>query len=116
MAYLEIKNLRKSFGDNEVLKGIDLTLEKGQVLAIIGASGGPLIAGAVIGATGGMNYNYIWVTAIFEIVGAILVYIFYPKSGGKYGDPQALKEAAETLGGDAVRGAVSSTKIGLDEL
>ena len=40
MAYLEIKNLRKSFGDNEVLKGIDLTLEKGQVLAIIGASGG----------------------------------------------------------------------------
>lgn len=40
MAILEIKNLRKSFGDTEVLKGIDLSLEKGEVLAIIGSSGG----------------------------------------------------------------------------
>ena len=40
MAYFEIKGLKKSFGNNEVLKGIDLTLEKGEVLAIIGSSGG----------------------------------------------------------------------------
>ena len=40
MAYLEIRDLHKSFGDVEVLKGVDLTLEEGQVLAIIGASGG----------------------------------------------------------------------------
>ena len=40
MAILEIKNLHKSFGSNEVLKGIDLSLEKGNVLAIIGSSGG----------------------------------------------------------------------------
>ncbi len=40
MDILEIKNLRKSFGDTEVLKGIDLSLEKGEVLAIIGSSGG----------------------------------------------------------------------------
>ncbi len=40
MAILEIKNLRKSFGDTEVLKGIDLSLEKGEVLAIFGSSGG----------------------------------------------------------------------------
>ena len=40
MNVLEVKNLRKRFGNNEVLKGVDLTLEKGQVLAIIGASGG----------------------------------------------------------------------------
>lgn len=40
MSILEVKNLRKSFGDNEVLKGIDLELERGEVLAIIGASGG----------------------------------------------------------------------------
>ncbi len=39
MAILEIKNLHKSFGNNEVLKGIDLTLEKGNVLVIIGSSG-----------------------------------------------------------------------------
>ena len=40
MSMLEVKKIRKSFGDNEVLKGIDLTLERGEVLAIIGASGG----------------------------------------------------------------------------
>lgn len=40
MAILEVKNLRKSFGKTEVLKGIDFSLEKGEVLAIIGSSGG----------------------------------------------------------------------------
>ena len=40
MAFFEIKGLKKSFGSNEVLKGIDLTLEKGEVLSIIGSSGG----------------------------------------------------------------------------
>ena len=40
MNILEVKNLRKSFGSTEVLKGVDLTLEKGEVLSIIGSSGG----------------------------------------------------------------------------
>ena len=35
----EIKGLKKSFGDHEVLKGIDLTVQKGEVVSIIGASG-----------------------------------------------------------------------------
>ena len=39
MAMLELNNIRKSFGSNEVLKGIDFTLEKGEVLSIIGSSG-----------------------------------------------------------------------------
>ena len=39
MAFLEIKNIRKSFGKTDVLKGIDFELEKGEVLAIIGSSG-----------------------------------------------------------------------------
>ena len=39
MALLEIKNLTKKFGDNDVLKGIDLDLEKGEVMSIIGSSG-----------------------------------------------------------------------------
>ena len=39
MAYLEIKDFKKSFGDLQVLKGIDLTLEKGEVISIIGSSG-----------------------------------------------------------------------------
>ena len=39
MALLEIRNFRKRFNDTEVLKGIDFTLEKGEVLVIIGSSG-----------------------------------------------------------------------------
>lgn len=36
---IDIKNLTKSFGQNEVLKGIDLSIERGEVVAIIGPSG-----------------------------------------------------------------------------
>ena len=40
MALLEVKNIRKIYGREEVLKGISFSLEKGEVLAIIGSSGG----------------------------------------------------------------------------
>jgi len=36
---LEIRNLHKNFGDTEVLKGIDLLVEKGEIISIIGSSG-----------------------------------------------------------------------------
>ncbi len=39
MAILEVKNLKKSFGKTEVLKGISLSLEEGQVMSVIGSSG-----------------------------------------------------------------------------
>ncbi len=39
MAVLEIKDLKKRFGKNEVLKGISLTVEKGETVAVIGSSG-----------------------------------------------------------------------------
>ena len=39
MAVLEVNGLRKSFDKNEVLKGIDFSLDKGQTLSIIGSSG-----------------------------------------------------------------------------
>jgi len=36
---IEIENVRKSFGTLEVLKGINLSIEKGEVLCLIGGSG-----------------------------------------------------------------------------
>lgn len=36
---LEGKNLHKSFGDNEVLKGVDFKVSKGEVISVIGSSG-----------------------------------------------------------------------------
>ena len=39
MAVLEVKNIKKSFDGMDVLKDVSFSLEKGQVLAIIGSSG-----------------------------------------------------------------------------
>ena len=39
MAILEIKNLGKSFGKTEVLKDVSFSMEKGEVVSIIGSSG-----------------------------------------------------------------------------
>ncbi len=36
---LEIKNIHKTFGDAQVLRGVDLKVEKGDVIAILGPSG-----------------------------------------------------------------------------
>ena len=39
MPILEVKNIKKGFGDTDVLKGVSFSMERGQVLAIIGSSG-----------------------------------------------------------------------------
>lgn len=39
MAFFEVKGIHKSFGNTEVLRGIDFSIEKGEVLSIIGSSG-----------------------------------------------------------------------------
>ena len=39
MPILEVENINKNFGKLEVLKGIDFSLNQGEVLAIIGSSG-----------------------------------------------------------------------------
>ncbi len=40
MAFLEVNNIHKSFRNTSVLKGVSFSLNKGEVLAIIGSSGG----------------------------------------------------------------------------
>ncbi|TDQ59859.1 amino acid ABC transporter ATP-binding protein (PAAT family) [Mesocricetibacter intestinalis] len=36
---IKIRNIHKAFGDNEILRGIDLDIKKGQVIVILGPSG-----------------------------------------------------------------------------
>lgn len=36
---LEVKNIYKAFGDNQVLKGVNFSVEKGDVIAVLGSSG-----------------------------------------------------------------------------
>lgn len=36
---IELKNLHKSYGNNEIIKGVDLTVDKSEVVVIIGPSG-----------------------------------------------------------------------------
>ncbi|MGR3806028.1 MAG: amino acid ABC transporter ATP-binding protein [Marinibacterium profundimaris] len=39
MSFLDIRGVTKSFGDNRVIRGIDLSVEKGELVCLIGASG-----------------------------------------------------------------------------
>src|ERR1700751_5351843 len=39
MAMIEVNDLRKSFGANEVLKGVSLAVERGEVVVVLGPSG-----------------------------------------------------------------------------
>lgn len=40
MAILKVEDVHKSYGELEVLKGVNISMEKGEVLAVIGSSGG----------------------------------------------------------------------------
>ena len=39
LAYIEFKRVTKAFGDNLVLRGMDLAIDKGEIMFIIGTSG-----------------------------------------------------------------------------
>ena len=39
MAYLQLKNIKKSFGDAHIIKGIDLEIDKGEFIVFVGPSG-----------------------------------------------------------------------------
>ncbi len=39
MSLIEVRGMQKRFGENPVLRGIDMSVERGQVVSIIGKSG-----------------------------------------------------------------------------
>jgi nitrate/nitrite transport system ATP-binding protein len=69
MAFLELKNVSKRFGSSEVLKDINLSIEKGEFVAIVGYSGAgkttfiSLIAGLLKPDTGSITLNDLEITS-----------------------------------------------------
>lgn len=72
MALFEIRGLVKSFGDNHVLRGIDLDIHKGEVLTIIGESGSgksvliKMLIGLIRADAGTINFDGEDVTELAE--------------------------------------------------
>jgi len=68
VAYLELKNVSKNFGGTEVLKNINLSVEKGEFVAIVGFSGAgkttliSLIAGLLKPTEGSISLNDLEIT------------------------------------------------------
>ena len=68
MAYLELKNVSKNFGGSLVLKDINLSVEKGEFVAIVGFSGAgkttliSLIAGLLKPSSGSLTLNDLEIT------------------------------------------------------
>ena len=69
---IDIKNIKKSFGSLQVLKGIDLHIDKGEVVSIVGPSGaGKTTLLQIIGTldrpdTGSIQINYADVTRLSQ--------------------------------------------------
>lgn len=59
---LELKGIYKSFGDTEVLKGVDVSVEEGDIVGIIGSSDleNPLFCGASIFWSMRMQDRWSW--------------------------------------------------------
>lgn len=87
MSILEIKHLTKSFGDNEVLKDINITVNKGQVVSVIGPSGSGkstlLRCATTLEKADGGEISYDGITMIKD---------------GKYADKNAMKKVKQKFG------------------
>jgi ABC-2 type transport system ATP-binding protein len=59
---IEVKNLTKSYGSNEVLKGIDLKIERGTMLALLGPNGaGKTTTVRILSTLLGYDDGSVWV-------------------------------------------------------
>ncbi len=87
MSILEIKHLTKTFGDLEVLKDINLTVNKGQVISVIGPSGSGkstlLRCATMLEKADGGEIDY---------DGMVLI------SDGKYADKSTIKKIKQKYG------------------
>ena len=58
---IRTQNIRKSFGELQVLKGIDLSIQDGEIVAIVGASGaGKTTLLQIIGTLSSMDAGEVW--------------------------------------------------------
>ncbi len=59
---IETRNIHKSFGDLKVLKGINVSIEKGEIIAIVGASGaGKTTLLQIIGTLENADQGYVYI-------------------------------------------------------
>ena len=58
MSTLEIRSLRKKYGALEILKGIDITLEKGGFLVLVGPSG--CGKSTLLNTIAGLEFDHLW--------------------------------------------------------
>lgn len=84
---LEVRNVNKAFGDNQVLRDISLKVSKGQVLSVIGPSGS------------GKSTLLRCVTQLEDIDGGeVIVSGMYMFSGGKYASKADLRKIRLKIG------------------
>ena len=91
MSLLEVKNIKKSFDDLEVLKDISLEVQESEVVSILGPSGSGkstfLRCISMLETIDGGSMKFCGETAVSEVDGAC-----------KYTDKQSLKRIRETFG------------------
>jgi ABC-2 type transport system ATP-binding protein len=89
MALIHIRGLRKRFADNDVVQGIDLSIEEGEIFGLIGADGAGkstlirMIAGILEPTQGKISLRGIDAVADYEEVRELVGYM--PQAFGLYG-------------------------------